>query len=131
MKRRLVFLAVAVLLLSTGALAFVLVRANSRQATPVGRTSLAGGPAAFDELGPLELEDAVSDAVAGWAELITLDERNPDEFNPYSVDEVHRWATGQLRDAMLQGLAELPGSCLLYTSPSPRDLSTSRMPSSA
>ena len=24
-----------------------------------------------------------------------------------------------------------PGSCLLYTSPSPRDLSTSRMPSSA
>ena len=26
---------------------------------------------------------------------------------------------------------ELAGSCLLYTSPSPRDLSTSRMPSSA
>ena len=26
---------------------------------------------------------------------------------------------------------ELPKSCLLYTSPSPRDLSTSRMPSSA
>ena len=25
----------------------------------------------------------------------------------------------------------LPGACLLYTSPSPRDLSTSRMPSSA
>ena len=24
-----------------------------------------------------------------------------------------------------------PGACLLYTSPSPRDLSTSRMPSSA
>ena len=28
-------------------------------------------------------------------------------------------------------LAALPGTCLLYTSPSPRDLSTSRMPSSA
>ena len=28
-------------------------------------------------------------------------------------------------------LAELAYSCLLYTSPSPRDLSTSRMPSSA
>ena len=27
--------------------------------------------------------------------------------------------------------AELFGDCLLYTSPSPRDLSTSRMPSSA
>ena len=26
---------------------------------------------------------------------------------------------------------ELPNNCLLYTSPSPRDLSTSRMPSSA
>ena len=26
---------------------------------------------------------------------------------------------------------ELPDGCLLYTSPSPRDLSTSRMPSSA
>ena len=30
----------------------------------------------------------------------------------------------------LQG-SYLPNSCLLYTSPSPRDLSTSRMPSSA
>ena len=29
-----------------------------------------------------------------------------------------------------QGI-DLPYSCLLYTSPSPRDLSTSRMPSSA
>ena len=28
-------------------------------------------------------------------------------------------------------LAVLPYTCLLYTSPSPRDLSTSRMPSSA
>ena len=29
------------------------------------------------------------------------------------------------------GLFEISKSCLLYTSPSPRDLSTSRMPSSA
>ena len=29
------------------------------------------------------------------------------------------------------GLAEVRSFCLLYTSPSPRDLSTSRMPSSA
>ena len=28
-------------------------------------------------------------------------------------------------------LIDAPGNCLLYTSPSPRDLSTSRMPSSA
>ena len=31
----------------------------------------------------------------------------------------------------VQGLAGSIGVCLLYTSPSPRDLSTSRMPSSA
>ena len=29
------------------------------------------------------------------------------------------------------GAVDIGGSCLLYTSPSPRDLSTSRMPSSA
>ena len=29
------------------------------------------------------------------------------------------------------GLYDFPNTCLLYTSPSPRDLSTSRMPSSA
>ena len=33
---------------------------------------------------------------------------------------------------MIAGLEEISGGdCLLYTSPSPRDLSTSRMPSSA
>ena len=49
--------------------------------------------------------------------------------------------TGVNSDFLSQGLANLQsviaeisgggGSCLLYTSPSPRDLSTSRMPSSA
>eukprot|EP00831_Metopus_contortus_P021702 TRINITY_DN1975_c0_g1_i2.p1 TRINITY_DN1975_c0_g1~~TRINITY_DN1975_c0_g1_i2.p1 ORF type:complete len:296 (+),score=59.99 TRINITY_DN1975_c0_g1_i2:177-1064(+) len=34
-------------------------------------------------------------------------------------------------DALLQDLTAKPNTCLLYTSPSPRDLSTSRMPSSA
>ena len=32
---------------------------------------------------------------------------------------------------MIMSLCERAGTCLLYTSPSPRDLSTSRMPSSA
>ena len=41
-----------------------------------------------------------------------------------------------LEDLAADGLAVhawayVPGFCLLYTSPSPRDLSTSRMPSSA
>ena len=34
-------------------------------------------------------------------------------------------------DALIEGLKAQHNGCLLYTSPSPRDLSTSRMPSSA
>ena len=37
----------------------------------------------------------------------------------------------QAREQEVLKYAELAGACLLYTSPSPRDLSTSRMPSSA
>ena len=37
----------------------------------------------------------------------------------------------QFGEAGLGGAAGMPDICLLYTSPSPRDLSTSRMPSSA
>ena len=39
-------------------------------------------------------------------------------------------ATGDQSDCVLKPVAQFP-DCLLYTSPSPRDLSTSRMPSSA
>ena len=41
--------------------------------------------------------------------------------NKDRMDEYHQYA----------GVAQTIGVCLLYTSPSPRDLSTSRMPSSA
>ena len=34
-------------------------------------------------------------------------------------------------DSIISGMSEQWFDCLLYTSPSPRDLSTSRMPSSA
>ena len=48
-------------------------------------------------------------------------------------DLYNRW--GELIDISPVGIGEFDGkkamSCLLYTSPSPRDLSTSRMPSSA
>ena len=37
----------------------------------------------------------------------------------------------KLKTSKLQPRQDQPQSCLLYTSPSPRDLSTSRMPSSA
>ena len=46
----------------------------------------------------------------------------------------HCIAVASGTDALLISLMALgvkPGDCLLYTSPSPRDLSTSRMPSSA
>ena len=58
------------------------------------------------------------------------------------IDDTYLNATHSERQAMLQGIdaliTRMPGccicistACLLYTSPSPRDLSTSRMPSSA
>ena len=37
----------------------------------------------------------------------------------------------RMRAALVFGAARMAMGCLLYTSPSPRDLSTSRMPSSA
>ena len=56
----------------------------------------------------------------------------------YNQDEVlsKQAAIGQIFDNQDQGTLDanqirVPLSCLLYTSPSPRDLSTSRMPSSA
>ena len=41
------------------------------------------------------------------------------------------WCIGFEATGELVGITELLETCLLYTSPSPRDLSTSRMPSSA
>ena len=40
---------------------------------------------------------------------------------------IHDNGIGMSRDELIENI----GTCLLYTSPSPRDLSTSRMPSSA
>ena len=42
------------------------------------------------------------------------------------ITDCDRWSDA----ALVEGLASI-APCLLYTSPSPRDLSTSRMPSSA
>ena len=43
----------------------------------------------------------------------------------YALDEIKTLINGQWKDGMI------PHICLLYTSPSPRDPKTSRMPSSA
>ena len=52
-----------------------------------------------------------------------------------TVDEIRKIANGEdgaLAKEIYSGLINLGiNACLLYTSPSPRDLSTSRMPSSA
>jgi len=41
------------------------------------------------------------------------------------------WGIAVPGEPILKGLGLIGQGCLLYTSPSPRDLSTSRMPSSA
>ena len=67
----------------------------------------------------------------------------PDEVDLFGSggreDTVNEAGDGLRRDADITGIGEVwqqlepveVGGCLLYTSPSPRDLSTSRMPSSA
>ena len=65
----------------------------------------------------------------------------PNKFESYGEEEI-KAVEDCLRDGWLAGfgdrtvkfekrVADIFGNCLLYTSPSPRDLSTSRMPSSA
>ena len=60
--------------------------------------------------------------------------------NPATVKKIFDFQMSELReklgnprapDRLIVRMAGLPKICLLYTSPSPRDLSTSRMPSSA
>ena len=78
---------------------------------------------------------------------IQLNAKNREEQTPLDVAETNILVSSVIRTALLAGadeedteklkqklLQDLPRLnryCLLYTSPSPRDLSTSRMPSSA
>ena len=55
------------------------------------------------------------------------DESKPKNLTTVEKKEVYATSTGWVREA---GSA-LSGNCLLYTSPSPRDRTRSRMPSSA
>ena len=51
---------------------------------------------------------------------------------PFSIEIVEGdWTTAELDDTFFGALVQYPNSCLLYTSPSPRDRTRSRMPSSA
>ena len=77
-----------------------------------------------------------------WGEEVEIPERVTEERVQEMIDDAIRkhnrnasiisMCVGWVVLALFaEGLLRLIGVCLLYTSPSPRDLSTSRMPSSA
>ena len=70
---------------------------------------------------PADLDEELRAELRGAAEEI-LEALDPDH---------ERELSGSLRERLTDALERFERSCLLYTSPSPRDLSTSRMPSSA
>ena len=70
------------------------------------------------------LDDAVAESIEKFGQLIDL----ALEYLSL-VGVAHTLASGGLLDHL--GGAHDVGACLLYTSPSPRDGATSRMPSSA
>ena len=86
------------------------------------RQRRAGLLALFDSVGALDLEGTTAHTIALC--------RQP---GAAGVTVPIAQLTAFLRSARLVGggAMELDECCLLYTSPSPRDLSTSRMPSSA
>ena len=72
----------------------------------------------------LSLSDLINEGNVGLMKAARrFDETKGFKFISYAV-----W---WIRQSILQSIVEYSRICLLYTSPSPRDLSTSRMPSSA
>ena len=68
--------------------------------------------------------------------VITEKATNALDLNQYTFEVDHRAAKPQIKAAIealfsVKVIGINTMNCLLYTSPSPRDLSTSRMPSSA
>lgn len=112
MHRRLNVLAV-VGLLSAGALALLLVASHDDGVAPevldAQDALVARGPADFDAIDPGEIEHHLLDAVVGWARLVSVDERDGDNFRLYSAEDVERWVVGDQRDHMLQRVAEIDG----------------------
>ena len=72
-------------------------------------------------------------------EVDSVDTFNLDNYSDFSIKinessisaEINPIDLERFKDNLKTSLIETGLSCLLYTSPSPRDLSTSRMPSSA
>ena len=90
-----------------------------------------GGYSALDELE--EFATTLGQRLGELHRVLAMASENPD-FTPEQANETHVSAwTQRIREQIetaLELLARYKG-CLLYTSPSPRDLSTTRMPSSA
>ena len=71
------------------------------------------------------LPEALS--IKNWEQIETYFE----DLNTRAIDSVEDLKKWMQDRSELEAVLEENMACLLYTSPSPRDLSTSRMPSSA
>ena len=79
----------------------------------------------------LNIETATTNcsvSISKNGELISYKEVNTEKYS--HQENLHELIQSSIFDCNIE-LTILSGICLLYTSPSPRDLSTSRMPSSA
>ena len=89
-------------------------------------------PASLDDLAQIRKDHPNSTIVAGATDVGLWVTKHMRSISPVvfigHLDELHEIDASQ--DALKIG-AGVSYTCLLYTSPSPRDLSTSRMPSSA
>ena len=78
-----------------------------------------------------EIEMAVSDFKSGVSENLTQVQISGFEADDVQIVDRYDSQLAVVTVADSESPTETPAICLLYTSPSPRDLSTSRMPSSA
>ena len=95
--------------------AFNLLGGEVRETTEAKSSSLAKGESLYD----------TARVLSGYSDVIVM--RHPESGSVAKFAEASRVPVINGGD----GPNEHPSHCLLYTSPSPRDLSTSRMPSSA
>ena len=91
-----------------------------------------------DEKLPEDIELRISrlvapaaDQITGKAQMMAQAEQNAKQVEDPIVQMQQREITLKEQEAMAKAQAEMAKICLLYTSPSPRDRTRSRMPSSA
>jgi len=85
--------------------------------------------AGHDVIEAADGEAGVGEALAKRPDLVLMDISLPGVDGWEALRRLR--ADGRTRDLRIVALTAHAMACLLYTSPSPRDLSTSRMPSSA